>query len=72
MKTKEIKLSDERIAKAIVVLQDNHRGQIALRDFKTMMKNGALGLDTDGMKALVSLLKEVQFGRRDFLDGIHF
>lgn len=59
--------SDERILSALEVLRGSDRGNRVLKTFKKMYDDGAGGLDCAGMEALVTLTKELAFGRRDFL-----
>lgn len=65
-----IERSDKRIQSAVATLQASERGQQTLRDLKKMCDNGADGLDLSGMSALVVLIREVAYGRREFLHAI--
>lgn len=62
--------SDNRIAKALQVLQSHNRGLNVLTDFKKLACGMANGLDSTGMDALVVLTQEFANGKRDFLQLI--
>lgn len=63
--------SDKRIAAALEVLNDHHRGQSALRQMKTFLSGDVAGLDMIGQDAVIILMQEFcKGGRRDFISKI--
>lgn len=63
-------ISNNRITKALQLLQSHNRGLNALADFKKLARGMASGLDSAGMDALVVLTQEFANGKRDFLQLI--
>jgi hypothetical protein len=63
--------SDRRIKDALTTLQDSERGREALSDLRKLCKGAASGFDMVNMSALVILVREFAYGRRDFLEQIH-
>lgn len=62
---------DEAIVKAVAQLKKSERGQQCLADLKTMMKNGADGLDPRNQTAIcVLFLAAIKEGKRDFIADI--
>lgn len=67
----QIEASNKRIAEAIAVLSEHNRGQWALAHLKTLLQGPAGGLDSQGAKALLTLVHEwYDGGRRDFISGL--
>lgn len=63
--------SDKRIKEALQTLGAHERGKKVLGYFKAMaIDGGARGLDLAGMSALVTLTREMAYGRREFIESI--
>lgn len=63
--------SDQRIKGAIAALQGSERGKIALSNMRKMCERAISdGFEMDDFAALIILVREVAFGRREFLHRI--
>lgn len=65
-----IEASNKRIANAMEVLKSTNRGVEVLLTKRRIREVGGGGLDSVGMRAMVTLVKEFAAGRRDFLDKV--